>query len=99
MAEEGDPVDHYPQGPLPSRGRSEPTRRHLTCGAGWRSSRWERGSATVEFVIAAPLLAAVLLLVAGLGRIAEARGQVEGAAREAARTASLQPAPAGAAAA
>jgi Flp pilus assembly protein TadG len=50
----------------------------------------EAGTAAVEFVILAPMLAALLLFVAGLGRIAEARGQVQGAAREAARAASLQ---------
>jgi len=48
------------------------------------------GTAAVELVILAPLLAALLLFLAGLGRSAEARGQVQGAAREAARAASLQ---------
>ncbi len=52
--------------------------------------RRDRGSAAVEFVVLAPLLAALLVFVAGLGRLAEARGQVQGAAREAARAASLQ---------
>jgi Flp pilus assembly protein TadG len=52
--------------------------------------RSECGTASVEFVVVAPLLAALLLLVAGLGRIADAHGRVEGAAREAARAASLQ---------
>jgi Flp pilus assembly protein TadG len=52
--------------------------------------RSDRGSAAVEFAVVAPLLAGLLLSVAGLGRIAEARGQVEAAAREAARAASLQ---------
>jgi Flp pilus assembly protein TadG len=48
------------------------------------------GSAALELVLVAPLLIALLLFVAGLGRIASARGQVEGAAREAARAASLE---------
>jgi Flp pilus assembly protein TadG len=59
-------------------------------GAGLRPVRDERGSAAVEIVLVAPLLVALLLFVAGLGRMATARGQVEGAAREAARAASLE---------
>jgi hypothetical protein len=54
------------------------------------------GSAAVELVLVAPLLVALLLFVAGLGRIASARGQVDGAARDAARAASLERAPAAA---
>jgi len=53
-------------------------------------SRDSRGSAAVEIVLVAPLLVALLLFVAGLGRMATARGQVEGAARDAARAASLE---------
>lgn len=51
--------------------------------------RADRGSVAVEVVLVAPLLIALLLLVAGLGRIAHTRGQVDGAAADAARTASL----------
>ncbi|MGQ0842991.1 MAG: TadE/TadG family type IV pilus assembly protein [Sporichthyaceae bacterium] len=51
--------------------------------------RADQGSVAVEVVLVAPLLIALLLLVAGLGRIAHTRGQVDGAAADAARTASL----------
>jgi Flp pilus assembly protein TadG len=54
------------------------------------ASRVESGSAAVELVILTPLLAALLLFVAGLGRLAESRGLVEAAARDAARAASLE---------
>lgn len=52
-------------------------------------SERDRGSIAVELVLLAPLLIALLLLVVGLGRIAHARGQVDGAAGDAARSASL----------
>jgi Flp pilus assembly protein TadG len=58
-----------------------------------------RGSAAVELVLVTPLLAALLLFAAGLGRLASARGQVDGAARDAARAASLERSPAAAQAA
>jgi Flp pilus assembly protein TadG len=44
----------------------------------------------VELVILTPLLAALLVFVAGLGRLAESRGLVDAAARDAARAASLE---------
>jgi Flp pilus assembly protein TadG len=50
----------------------------------------ERGSSSVELVILAPLLVAMLLFVVLLGRFANLRVDVQGAARDAARTASLQ---------
>lgn len=50
----------------------------------------DRGSIAIEVVLIAPVLIALLLLVAGLGRLAHTRGQVDGAAADAARTASLQ---------
>ncbi|MGQ0468005.1 MAG: TadE/TadG family type IV pilus assembly protein [Sporichthyaceae bacterium] len=56
--------------------------------------RRDEGSVAVEVVLVAPLLIALLLLVAGLGRIAHTRGQVDGAAADAARTASLHRDPA-----
>lgn len=57
----------------------------------------DRGTTTVELVLVAPALLAVLLLVVGLGRVVEAEGLVQGAARDAARTASLARTDAGAA--
>jgi Flp pilus assembly protein TadG len=53
----------------------------------------DRGSVAVEVVLVAPLLIVLLVLVAGLGRIAHARGEVDGAAADAARSASLQRTP------
>jgi Flp pilus assembly protein TadG len=53
----------------------------------------EHGSAAVELVLVAPILIALLLFTVGLGRMAHARGQVDGAAREAARAASLERSP------
>jgi Flp pilus assembly protein TadG len=52
--------------------------------------RADRGSVAVEVVLVAPLLVGLLVLVAGLGRIAHTREQLDGAAADAARTASLQ---------
>jgi Flp pilus assembly protein TadG len=49
----------------------------------------EGGAAAVEFVIVTPLLMVLLLFVVGLGRLGVARGDVDGAARDAARSASL----------
>lgn len=44
---------------------------------------------TVELVLLVPLLFALLAFVVGLGRAADARGRLTGAARDAARAASL----------
>ena len=49
----------------------------------------ERGTATVELVILAPVVFALLAFIVGLGRSADARGRLTGAARDAARAASL----------
>ena len=49
-----------------------------------------KGSATLELVVVAPALLSLLLLVVAAGRVAAAEGQVDGAARDAARAASLQ---------
>lgn len=49
----------------------------------------EEGSIAVELVILTPLLLALLMFVVGLGRIAHASGEVDGAAADAARSASL----------
>ena len=49
----------------------------------------ERGSLAVEFVILAPLLIGLMLFLVLAGRVVEAHGQVDGAARDAARAASV----------
>lgn len=54
------------------------------------------GGATVELLLATPLLLMVLLLVLACGRIATARADVDGAARDAARAASIRRDPASA---
>lgn len=51
--------------------------------------RGERGSATIELVILAPLFGLLLAFVAVAGRVQAGRADVEGAARSAARTLSL----------
>jgi Flp pilus assembly protein TadG len=53
----------------------------------------DRGTATVELVLMAPVVLAVLCLIVALGRITSAEAQVEGAARDAARAASLARSP------
>jgi Flp pilus assembly protein TadG len=53
----------------------------------------ERGSAALEITLIAPLLVLMLLFVVGLGRLAQARGEVDGAARDAARAASIARSP------
>jgi len=64
-----------------------------------RRSSDERGSATVELVLLAPVVFALLAFIVGLGRSADARGRLTGAARDAARAASLTNTPDAAAAA
>lgn len=54
--------------------------------------RWKGGQAgvaAVELTLLTPVLVAALLFVVGLGRIVTARGDVEAAARDGARAASL----------
>lgn len=51
--------------------------------------RGERGSAATELVLAAPLLIVLLLFVAFGGRLVMARGEIDAAARDAARAASI----------
>jgi Flp pilus assembly protein TadG len=53
-----------------------------------RSAR-DRGSMTVEFVIVVPVLLVLMLFLVMAGRVEEARGQADGAARDAARAASI----------
>jgi Flp pilus assembly protein TadG len=63
------------------------------------STRTDRGSVTVEMTLLAPVFLALLLFIVGLGRLGDARGQVTGAARDAARAASQTRDPAAARAA
>jgi Flp pilus assembly protein TadG len=56
----------------------------------------DAGSVAVEVVLIAPLLIALLVFVADLGRMAHTRGQVDGAAADAARSASQERTPAAA---
>ena len=55
--------------------------------------RSQSGGAAVEVVLVAPLLIAMLLFVVGLGRLASTREVVDGAARDAARQASVRRSP------
>jgi Flp pilus assembly protein TadG len=63
---------------------------------GWRPrpGAGERGSMSVELVVVAPGLIGLLLLVGAGGRVVEAQGHLDGAARDAARAASLAMSPA-----
>ena len=54
----------------------------------------DRGSMSVELVVIAPGLIGLLLLVGAGGRVVEAQGHLDGAARDAARAASLAGSPA-----
>ena len=70
--------------------------RHDSISRGSRGDRrlvMDRGTATVDLVVLAPVLFALLAFVVGLGRSADARGRLTGAARDAARAASLTPTP------
>jgi Flp pilus assembly protein TadG len=49
----------------------------------------DRGSMAVEFVFLAPLLLVLMLFLVFAGRVVEAHSQVDGAARDAARAASI----------
>ena len=48
---------------------------------------------TVEFVLVAPLLLVLMLFLVFAGRVVEAHGQIDGAARDAARAASIARSP------
>jgi len=50
----------------------------------------DRGSMAVETVLLAPVFLLFLMFLAGAGRLVEAQGEVNGAARDAARAASVQ---------
>ena len=54
----------------------------------------DAGFSTIEVVLLAPVFLLLVLLVVGLGRVEQARLQVTGAARDAARAASLTRTPA-----
>lgn len=53
-----------------------------------RGRAGERGSMVLEFVIAVPILIGLMLFMVGAGKIVSGFGQVDGAARDAARAAS-----------
>jgi TadE-like protein len=54
-----------------------------------RRLRGERGSLALELVILTPILVILMMFLVALGRLVEAQGQVDGAARDAARAASI----------
>jgi Flp pilus assembly protein TadG len=54
-----------------------------------RGADGERGSMSVELAVMIPLLVLLMLIVALGGRLVESRGAIDGAARDAARAASL----------
>ncbi|MFG2002507.1 TadE/TadG family type IV pilus assembly protein [Spirillospora sp. NPDC048911] len=49
----------------------------------------DRGSMSLEMVLVTPLFVAFLLLLAGAGRMVDAKSQIDGAARDAVRAASV----------
>lgn len=63
------------------------TRPELTCP---ELTGPDRGSMAVEFALLAPAFIILMLLLVLGGRVVEAQGQVDGAARDAARAASVQ---------
>lgn len=77
------------------RGRGERVRARLR--PGWGRGRpgeaargGDRGSLSAETVLLAPVFLLFLLFVVGAGRVVEAQGEVNGAARDAARAASVE---------
>jgi Flp pilus assembly protein TadG len=71
----------------------------------WAVSRWlprsrppsarrdERGVAVLEFVLLVPVFLLMVFFVVGLGRLGQARENIDGAARDAARAASMARSP------
>ncbi|MBG0827975.1 pilus assembly protein [Planomonospora sp. ID67723] len=55
-----------------------------------RVGRGEQGSLSAETVLLAPVFLLFLLFLVGAGRMVEAQGEVNGAARDAARAASVE---------
>ena len=74
------PACNYRCGPAPSH-------RSNASGRTTDEPHSQRGSASVELVLVTPLLVAMLLFVVGVGRLAAANGEVDAAARDAARAA------------
>ena len=74
----------------PPIGRAGPPMRRAGPGvpARW-ARRAQRGSTSVELAVLAPGLALLLLLVAAGARVVEVQGHIDGAARDAARAASI----------
>jgi Flp pilus assembly protein TadG len=54
-----------------------------------RGALADAGTMSLELVLLTPLLVAFMMLMVGLGLVVEGQGQVEGAARDAARAASI----------
>lgn len=69
-------------------GRTASWRGRLAIPARLRN-RADRGSLAIELVILTPVLVLFMAVLVALGRIVEAQGQVDGAARDAARAASI----------
>jgi hypothetical protein len=53
------------------------------------AKRRDAGTMALELALLTPLLVAFMMVMVGLGRVVEAQSQVDGAARDAARAASL----------
>ena len=75
---------HRTHGAIPTTGE-----RAMTLPGATHASDRERGSVTTELVIVTPLLLLLLLFVVALGRMAGSRIDINGAASEAARSASI----------
>ncbi|WP_367044212.1 TadE family protein [Streptomyces sp. Je 1-332] len=67
-----------------TNGSSEDASDHTSVGAS------DRGLSTVEVVILAPVMILFILLLVAFGQLVDARGAVDGAARDAARAGSIQ---------
>jgi Flp pilus assembly protein TadG len=71
------------------RGKQSASRRASGTTSREGGRRCERGSISVELVVLAPGLALLLLLIAAGARVVEVQGHIDGAARDAARAASV----------
>ncbi|GIH21974.1 hypothetical protein Aph01nite_02840 [Acrocarpospora phusangensis] len=74
----------------PSRDRVHQRRPRIGAVRNVHDVRRERGSMTAETVMLAPVFLLFLMFLVGAGRVVEAQGEVNGAARDAARAASVQ---------
>ncbi|MEV7012430.1 TadE/TadG family type IV pilus assembly protein [Streptosporangium sp. NPDC051022] len=63
---------------------------HRRVRRGTRRRGGDRGSLSAETVLLAPVFLLFLLFLVGAGRVVEAQGEVNGAARDAARAASVE---------